>query len=69
MSKYFQDFPDPANEDYYNRSDIEKWAKSHRTCWDMLNSQIDNFISEREKLIVRINELTEDLKKAEEGKR
>jgi len=67
MSEYFPDFPDPSNDDYYHRSDIEEWAKRHRICWDMLNSQIDNIVELREQGIIRINELTKALKKAEEG--
>ena len=66
MSEYFQDFPSPANMDYYRRSDIEEWAKRHKNCWDMLNSQIDNILELREQGIVRINELTEALKKERE---
>lgn len=66
MTKYFPDFPDPANEDYYHRSDIEKWAKRHRNEWNMLYSQIDNLLDQRNHIFARINELTESLKKAEE---
>ena len=66
MSEYFPDFPSPANKDYYHRSDIEEWAKRHRICWDMLNSQIDNILELREQDIVLINELTEALKKERE---
>ena len=66
MSEYFQDFPSPINRDYYRRSDIEEWAKRHKNCWDMLNSQIDNILELREQDITRINELTEALKKERE---